>query len=226
MRIPVAIALGLSILAGACSKPSGEAPPAPSAIAQGSPLSPWSREAFSPASAGSKTLDPPPFASADPAALDDLIAAAPKLDRRSTGPDGKSVLGTDTGLPADPAASASAPPDRKRSPNVVVGAPTVQPGMPNASIERASRAQLYWSLVQRCRDPQGNILPPDSIHLHFKIDVDGFIIPSSIIADAADPRFKDAAHCMQRRLSTAVFQAPAANRGTEGSVDATVPSVD
>lgn len=227
VRIPVAPALAIALLTGfACSEPSGGATGAPTTTAAASPLASWSRRAFSPASAGTHTTEPPVISSADPDALDDLIAAAPKAARRPTGADGGTLIGSDSGVPAQASASASAPPEVHRPPNVVVGAPTVQPGMPDTSIERASRAQLYWNLVQRCRDPQGKILPPDAIRLRFKIDVDGFIIPSSIIATAADPRFKPAADCMQRELSTAAFQAPAANRGSEGSVNATVPSVD
>lgn len=218
----------LALLPGlACSQNPSAGPSGVLPAASASPLASWSRGAFSPVSTGSRSIDPPLFASSDPGALDDLVAAAPKAERHPTAADGGTAIGSDTGVPAETTeASASAPPEPRRSPKVVVGAPTVQPAMPNPAIERASRAQLYWNLVQRCRDPQGNILPPDAIDLHFKFDVDGFIIPSSIIATAKNPRFKSAAHCMQRQLSTTAFQAPAANRGTEGSIDATVPSVD
>lgn len=227
VRLPLAPALTFILLTGpACSQPSGGATGGPLPTSSAAPTASWSRQAFSPASAGTHTTEPPVISSVDPDALDDLIAAAPKALRRPTGADGGTVIGSDSGVPAEAVASASAPPEAHRTPTVVVGAPTVQPGMPDPSIERASRAQLYWNLVQRCRDPQGKLLPPDAIRLRFKIDVDGFIVPSSIIATADDPRFKDAAHCMQRELSTAPFQAPAANRGSEGSINATVPSVD
>ena len=113
-----------------------------------------------------------------------------------------------------------------RRPNVVVGAPTLQASMATPAIERAARAQLYWNLVQRCRDQAGNILPPDAIAMRFIIDADGYITPASIVAMAGETKYTDAAHCMRRELSTATFRAPAATWGHPGEVRATLPSVD
>ena len=166
------------------------------------------------------------LASSDPAALDEIVAAAPKVELRPTGADGGTALGGETGLPEGPALPPEAPSAPARKPRVTVGEPSVQPGMASSSIERAARAQIYWNLVQRCRDRQGNILPHDTIRLRFGFDRDGHIDRSSIIATPIDARFVEAAHCMQRELSKATFRAPAATRGQPGSVDATVPSVD
>lgn len=164
--------------------------------------------------------------SVDPGALDDLLAAAPKA-AASAG--ARPAIGADTGVPA---ASASAtamailPPERKRTSPIVVGTVTIQPPMATPAIERAARAQLYWNLVQRCRDKDGKILPADAISLRFIVDADGYITPSSIIARASLAEHADAAHCMRRELSTATFRGPAANWGHTGEVRATVPSVD
>lgn len=226
MRICSAPALVLSLLPGlACSTKEGEAPTAPPASA--APLATWSRPAFAPSAAGPHDLVPTTSPGTDPAALDELIAAAPKTARRPTGKDGGAAIGHDLELSAEagaPVVSTTATAPGK--PRVVVGAPTVQPTMASPAIERAARAQLYWNLVQRCRDPEGHILPPEVIRLQFRIDVDGYIIASTIVATPRAPRFADAAHCMQRELSTAAFQAPAATRGRDCSVDAAVPSVD
>ena len=107
-----------------------------------------------------------------------------------------------------------------------IGAPTLEPEMASPALERESRAQLYWPLVQRCRDRQGNILPPDAIKLHFTIDAEGYVQPASISAAATDPEHQAAAHCMMRELSGATFRAPPSARGMITRVTATVPSVD
>ena len=49
-------------------------------------------------------------------------------------------------------------------------------------LNRAARAQLYWDLVQGCRDPRGALLPHDAVALSFNIDAEGYIVPSSIAA--------------------------------------------
>jgi hypothetical protein len=162
----------------------------------------------------------------DPGALDDLLAAAPKA-ATSAGAGARPAIGVDTGVPsASSIAIEPLPPEPKRTPHVVVGAPTTQPPMATPAIERAARAQLYWNLVQRCRDKDGKILPPDAITLRFVVDDDGYIKPESIVARATRPEHADAAHCMRRELSTATFRGPAANWGHSGEVHATVPSVD
>ncbi|MEO7331895.1 MAG: hypothetical protein ABI193_25185 [Minicystis sp.] len=186
----------------------------------------WSRDALSAPSAAKGPTEPPVLASADPSALDELLRRVPSAVAKPTGSNGGSALGEDTHLPPDLPITEPPPPEVAHKPVITVGAPVMQATMANPAIERAARAQLYWNLVQRCRDKEGKILPPDAVHLKFNIDADGYIATSSIIATAADPRHADAAHCMRRELSTATFRAPAATRGQFGVIDATVPSVD
>lgn len=104
--------------------------------------------------------------------------------------------------------------------------PTLAPSMSAAAVERAARAQLYWNLVQRCRDSAGNILPPDVIRAQFSLDAEGTLVPSSVIVSASDARFSDAARCMQRELTTTPFRVPLSTRGAPKVVSATIPSVD
>lgn len=225
---PVRIAAALALLLGlapalACSRPESAAPaPPPSASAAGR----WSRDALSAPSAERGPTEPPVLASADPSALDELLRKAPSAAARPTGSSGGTALGEETHLPEGAPLVEPPPAETQHRPVITVGAPVMQATMANPAIERAARAQLYWNLVQRCRDREGKILPADAVHLKFNIDADGYIASSSIIATAADPRFSDAAHCMRRELSTATFRAPAATRGQLGVIDATVPSVD
>jgi hypothetical protein len=219
----------IALLIGAgCSRPGGDAAP----IAAGSTgaealAASWSREALAPRGLGAEPIDPAVMGSIDPSALDDLVAAAPKLAASPTAADGGTMIGATAGVP-EGSASAIAPPapEATHPPRVVVGAPTLQAPMANPAIERAARAQLYWNLVQRCRDKEGKILPADVISMRFAIDADGFIAPSSIVARASSEQYADAAHCMRRELSTATFRAPAATWGHPGEVRATLPSVD
>jgi len=98
--------------------------------------------------------------------------------------------------------------------------------MSSPAIERAARAQLYWPLVQRCRDEGGGLLPPEVVHLAFHLDQDGYVVPATILAVPREKRFADAARCMARELSMATFRAPAAARGLPQTVSMDVPSVD
>jgi hypothetical protein len=226
VRFPLALAwLSLAASALACARPE-----AGSASSTVNPLGSssagrWSREALSAPSAAQGPAEPPVLTSADPSALEQLLAKAPPRAEKPAGSSG-SALGEETHLPPDAPITEPLPPEPRRKAKVTVGAPVMQTNMANPAIERAARAQLYWNLVQRCRDREGKILPPDAIRLKFNIDPDGYIASSSIIATAADPRHLDAAHCMRRELSTATFRAPAATRGQFGLIDATVPSVD
>jgi len=169
-----------------------------------------------------------------PGVLGEIVAATPSAARTSTGPDGGTLVGTETGVAAeDPGASgtndggvdASAS-KGTRGPTIAEGKPEVHAGIPSHAVERAARAQLYHPLVKRCRDVDGKILPPDAIELRFNIDVDGTIVPTSISALAVDARHQAAANCMLRELSATPFRAPAASRGVVTTVTATVPSVD
>lgn len=199
----------------------------------------WSRTAMpsaaAPAASGGGSGTPE---AVDPSALQELLAASPKNSLPSTGQDGGTAIGTETGVKeqADkkkhedsagvsaPAASASAGP--AASSKVQFGSLSIQQEMSSASIEREARAQLYWNLVQRCRDKDKKLLPPDAVLILFRIDVDGFIVPSSITASPSLPDYEEAAHCMRRELSSATFRAPAGGRGLVMNISMTVPSVD
>jgi hypothetical protein len=222
------IVVGLALVSGAaCSRPVAAPAPSASGASSAAAAAPWSREALAPHRGNAEPLVPGVIGSIDPSALDDLVAAAPKLVAHPTALDGGTMIGADSGVPV-PSASADAPPapEAPSPPHVVIGAPTEQAPMATPAIERAARAQLYWNLVQRCRDKAGNILPADAIKVHFIIDVDGYIPPASILATASAAQYAEAAQCMRRELSTATFRAPAATWGRMGEVNATLPSVD
>jgi hypothetical protein len=235
------LALVLVSTLSACS-PGGQgtsppAPSAPSARAAASALAPWSRSES--ATSEKDDAGPPPAAAAvDPTALDEILAAVPKGAAPATGPDGTSAVGTDTKLkpgdrdaeeePKEPVTTISPAPKvtRAEEGKVSFGPLSIQGEMASASIEREARAQLYWGLVQRCRDKDGSILPPDVVTILFRIDEDGYIIGSSINATPSKPIYDDAAHCMRRELSAATFRAPVGARGLMTHVNMTVPSVD
>lgn len=169
-----------------------------------------------------------------PGVLEEILAAAPKSTAQPTGPDGGTLVGAETGVRDEARVEADGPGGgldasasrlAKRI-QIHEGSPDVHEGIPSSAVERAARAQLYYPLVTRCRGADGKILPPDTIVLRFKIDVDGYIVPSSISASGAEARYEAAANCMQRELSAAAFRAPAAARGVATWVNATVPSVD
>ena len=229
------LALVLFSALSACSQGGqGTSPPASSALPSASPLAPWSRSE----SAVSDASDAGPSPTArevDPAALEELLAAAPKKALPATGEDGASLVGTDTGLKpgdreAEEAEPAPPPPKPKtaaaRGGKVSFGPLSIQGEMASASIEREARAQLYWGLVQRCRAKDGGILPPEMVTILFNIDEDGYIIGSSINATPSSPIYEDVAHCMRRELSAATFRAPVGTRGLRTTVNMTVPSVD
>lgn len=233
----------LLALAGACGtggappEPS-EAPPPPTPAEAEQRRTPGPRDAplsvlsafarrETVLSAGSRVADrgPSPPASSDPAALEELIAAAPHAPLAPTGKGGGTEIGTDTGRPDDPPAPAPEPQEPQPA-RVSVGELKVQTQMSTPAIEKMARAQLYWLLVQRCRDPGGSILPPESIMLSFSIDTEGYLVPSSIVSTPTDPRYEEAAACMRRELAGASFRAPPSARGLLTRVDALVPSVD
>ena len=223
------ISAALALFGGpACSRPAGDAAAgasaSPSAAAPGAS---WSREALAPRQGGAEPLDPAVIGSVESDALDDLVAAAPKLVVSPTVADGGTVIGADSGVPpADASAIEPRAPEAKPSPSVVVGALVLQAEAASPAIERAARAQLYWNLVQRCRDKEGKILPADAITIQFNLDTEGFIVPSSILATPSAEAYAEAAHCVRRELSTATFRAPAATWGRSDQVKATLPSVD
>jgi hypothetical protein len=209
-------------LAG-CSCTPDERPPAPGPAA--APPA-FSRPAFGPPLGDAGAGEPPVPSSAEPGALDEILAAAASR-ARSGAADRSAAIGTDTGVPGDAGPAApSAPVEPAKTARIHVGKVVVEPGMSSPTIERAARAQLYWPLVQRCRDADGGILPAEVVHLTFHLDADGYVIPATILAVPKDPRFADAARCMARELSVATFRAPAAARGLPQNVSTDVPSVD
>lgn len=209
----------------ACEPPQ----PSPPAQADAGIHTPWARDRAAPLDDRSASLaGAPPVSSAEPEALEEILAAARKA--APTPGDGATLakIGTSTGVPepsARPPQPEPQPAPAQRS-RVEIGAPTMQVDMSSPAIEKAARAQLYWDLVQRCRGPDGKILPPDVIRVEFNVDADGYIVAPTIIGSASDPLYDDAATCMRRELSAATFRAPAGARGLPTRVDATVPSVD
>jgi hypothetical protein len=107
------------------------------------------------------------------------------------------------------------------------GAFKVETGMATPAIEREARAQLYYPLVTKCRDKAGKILPPDAVFLEFEIDVDGYIVPTSIATKAFQSEFQQAADCMRHMLAGLQFRGPPGARKVKPTtVKMTVPSVD
>jgi hypothetical protein len=213
----------------ACSRPEPtDARPADGGVAS---QAVWSRDAMSPAGARVPVPGTPEavtVSSAEPAALAEIVAAAEAVAPRPPSSAGTKI-GTSTGAPEpEPQAPAPAAPAEPPRPRVEIGVPSLPHEMATPAIEKAARAQLYWDLVQRCRDPEGRILPPDAIELSFNLDGDGTLVVTTIVAEATDPRYDEAAACMRRELSLAgaTFRAPAGGRGSATRVNATVPSVD
>jgi hypothetical protein len=165
----------------------------------------------------------------DPQALEELLATVPTSRLAATGPDGGTLVGSDTGKTGD----AGAGPESPRPEEVDAGRATleagkllVQPGLSSVAIERALRAQVYWPLVQKCRGPEGEILPPDTVTLVFSVRSDGTVDPASVGATANERRYDGAAECVVREFSAIPFRGPPASFGGTSRVIATLPSVD
>ncbi len=212
----------------ACARAPGEPSQAGAAPRPSPASSVFAREAFATphGDADAGPVEPAVPTTADPAALDEILTAASARAGAAAAPaDPSDLLGTDTGVPQDAGAD-HAPASGARGGRVSVGKPVVEPGVSSPGVERAARAQLYWPLVQRCRDEAGAILPPEVVHLHFRLDIDGYIVLSSIHVSSKDLRYAAAARCMERELAAATFRAPPAGRGNARDVDMDVPSVD
>jgi hypothetical protein len=220
----------VSACVAACARAPGEATRASSSTGASPKAlsSAFSREAFATprgAAGDAGPAEPAVPASADPAALDEILAAASAKASAAAAPaDPSDLLGTDTGVALDGGADRAA--STVRGAKVSVGKVTIEPGVSSPGVERAARAQLYWPLVQRCRDEAGAILPPEVVRIRLSLDADGYIVPASIHASAKDPRFAEAARCMERELAAATFRAPPAGRGSQQGVEMDVPSVD
>jgi hypothetical protein len=216
----------LTLVLAACS-PAPEESSAPGHAATPSPSPSFSRQAFVllPGDAGAAGLPVP--TTADPAVLDEILAAAARaLDDGGARPaDRSAVLGTDTGVMADAKTGFGRTPQTPGA-KITAGKVIQEAAMSSPTAERALRAQIYWPLVQRCRDRRGAILPPEVVRLEFHVDLDGYVIPATILAVPKDRQYEDAALCMARELGMATFRAPAAARGQPQVVQADVPSVD
>ncbi len=150
----------------------------------------------------------------EPAALLEIIAAAPA---DSTSPD--ALPGS-----APPAPSARS----KGRASIDLGAEpmVMEPGLASPAIEQALRAGLYWELVQRCRDAEGKLLPPDAIDLAFTVEADGSIAKASVTATARKREHDAAAECVRREVGASTFRGPLPENGMATRVATTVPSVD
>ncbi|MCC6525346.1 MAG: hypothetical protein IT373_22020 [Polyangiaceae bacterium] len=169
----------------------------------------------------------------DPKALAEIVGAAPKSTPSPTDPDGGTLVGTDVPPPdggTEPLPSATAiefaAPAAPSGPRLSAGHIEIRPGLSNPAVERMAREQIYWQLVQECRAPDGQILPPDAVLLEFVVRPDGTVDPSSVAATAELPAYRAAAECMQRKFVALPFRPPAATLGRKTVVQATLPSVD
>lgn len=213
-------------MAAACTQPEPNAAPMPAS-------SVFSADAGVGLSFVGDTEGSPPIAKQpEPGVIKEILAAAPKKRPTTTDPDGGTLIGSETGMSGDETGenalgSKGSPNTGRTHKSVLVESGMVEvQGLPAHAAERTARAQFYHPLTMRCRDAQGNILPPDAVVLGFRVDEDGNIVPSSISAVASDPKYESAANCMRRELSGVAFHGPAASRGAPTSFHATIPSVD
>ncbi len=137
--------------------------------------------------------------------------------------DGGTRLGTET---EDPIASSDpvAPPSPPRAETHV--SLVSRPRRSAPAIERLLRATVYFTLVSRCKDEKGAILPPEAVTIGFELDASGAIIDGTITAAPKAPEHEAAAECMIRELAASGFRAPPATRGESTTVSMAVPSVD
>ena len=170
--------------------------------------------------AGSAEVMPVPRR-ANPGALAEILAHAPSSQPQATGPDGGTLVGTPTEF--DGGAPEPEPPKKKQ---LRTGKLFVQPLLSSPAIERAAREQIYWTLHEQCRGPDGAPPPPDAITLRFTIRHDGSVDPASVSAHANDAQFVDVAECVLREFSALPFRGPAAGRDNTARVIVTWPSVD
>lgn len=133
------------------------------------------------------------------------------------------VFDRDTPLHRPPFAASSA---RPKVPKIGTGPIVMEPGVSSPAMEKALRAGLYWTLVNRCRADDGALLPPDAIDLTFTIEAAGTIARPSIVAKARDKKHDAAAECVRREVAAADFRGPPPENGMATRLSTTVPSVD
>ena len=178
------------------------------------------REAPPPAASSAKpvvVVGPLPL---EPTALGALVA---ELDQREVkAPAPRELVGTQTGRAPDEGGDAELPPRSVAK----FGRPTRQGDVSSTAVERSARADLYWTLVARCRGPDGETLPPDAVTLRFRLDESGAIELDTLSSEPSQPRYEDAASCMRRELVSLPYRGSAGQRGSRALVTMTVPSVD
>ena len=197
------------LLAGACS-PSAETPAETEALP-------------TPPAAVTRSEDIPEVPApnqADPVALAQLVAKAPDEPASSTGPDGRSELGSDTGEPMGEVA-----PLPSTLPELESSKAKVQPALSSPAIERAAREQIYWHF-RKCKAPDGRLPPPESITLFFIVRQDGVTDPASVSATVRDESLAPVAECIVREFSALPFEGPPGARRTTARVIVRWPSVD
>ncbi len=159
----------------------------------------------------------------DRSALDELLARVPKKRPAATGPDGGTLVGSDTGVVASASATTSSGPSKHHA---RMGKLSIQPLLSSPAIERAAREQIYWNLMRKCPGPDGQPPPPDTITLLFTIRGDGTVAPASVGATTSDKRYEKTAECVVREFSASPFRGPAATRWVSAKIIVTWPSVD
>jgi hypothetical protein len=157
----------------------------------------------------------------DPRAKSHLLARVPAA-LSATSPSG-TLVGQEVDPSAFPVTSAQPAPSSTSGSRV-----SLEPGRKRSSfaVERDLRSTLHFDLIDQCRAPGGDILPPESIEIDFRVDSLGRIERTSVRAVAKLPAHEPAARCMARviRASDARFSS---SLGESSSViHALVPSED
>src|SRR5262245_44282463 len=124
----------LVVMAAACSgQAPGEAAPAASAGA-----TVFSRDAFAPRGGDAGASELPVPATADPAALAEILAAAPKASARApTGADGGTAIGSETGVRDDGEARDAPIGEARKTAKVTPGKPQSAGAVSNPAFEQA-----------------------------------------------------------------------------------------
>jgi hypothetical protein len=217
---PVRRTVLLGSLATLLGCPTSPSAPSDAGLADGAPASP----ALATAAPVAETQAPE---QPDPQALAELLAATPSARPPSTGLDGGTLVGTETGFTGDPATpEPSARPAGGVVTGMQVGEPEVLPLLSTPAIERAARQLIYWNLMKNCRGPDDALVPPDMITLVFTIRSDGSVDPASVGASAAEKRYEATAECVVREFSASPFRGPAATIRSSARIIVTWPSVD
>lgn len=157
----------------------------------------------------------------DPRAKSQMLARVPAA-LSATSPTG-TLVGQEVDPSAFPVTSAQPAPSSTSGSRV-----SLETGRKRSSfaVERDLRSTLHFDLVDQCRAPGGDILPPESIEIDFRVDNLGRIERTSVRAVAKLPAHEPAARCMARviRASDARFSSSLGD--STSIIHALVPSVD